>query len=202
MGLEAYLGFLAISFIVIVVPGPNVTLILATSALQGMRSGFMALLGTTMAQSIQVTMVALGLVWLVQTYSSAFEIIRYIGAAYLVYLGVQAWRTASNPLPDAPSHGQTVRKGFLVGLANPKSLTFFAAFFPQFVVPGMPAEPQFAILAISYVLLALTIDAGYVVAGGLGNRLLATNRARLWLGRGSGAVLAGGGLLLAGAERK
>lgn len=202
MTLEVYLGFLAVSAIVIVVPGPNVTLILATSALQGMRSGFMALLGTTIAQAIQVALVALGLVWLVQTYAGVFEIIRYIGAAYLIYLGIQAWRSASKPLPKAPSDGQTVRTGFLVGLANPKSLTFFAAFFPQFINPVLPAEPQFAMLAVGYVLLALIIDAGYVVAGGLGNRFLATNRARLWLGRGSGIVLAGGGLLLAGADRK
>jgi len=200
--LETYLGFLAISFVVIIVPAPNVTLILATSALQGMRSGFMALLRTTIAQAIQLTLVAFGLVWLVRSYSAAFELIRYIGAAYLVYLGIKAWRSASEPLPDAPSDQKTVRKGFLVGLANPKSLTFFAAFFPQFINPSMPAEPQFAMLAIGYAVLALVLDAGYVVAGGYGNRLLATNRSRLWLGRGSGIVLAGGGLLLAGADRK
>ena len=202
MTLETYIGFLAISFVVIVVPGPNVTLILATSALQGMRSGFMALLGTTIAQAIQLTLVAFGLVWLVQTYATAFEVIRYIGAAYLVYLGIQAWRSASEPLPHAPSDGKTARKGFLVGLANPKSLTFFAAFFPQFIDPSLPTQPQFAMLAVGYALLALVLDAGYVVAGGYGNRLFATNGARLWLGRGSGVVLAGGGLLLAGADRK
>ena len=202
MTLETYIGFLAISFVVIVVPGPNVTLILATSTLQGMRSGFMALLGTTIAQAIQLILVAFGLVWLVQTYATAFEVIRYIGAAYLIYLGIQAWRSASEPLPYAPSDGKTARKGFLVGLANPKSLTFFAAFFPQFIDPSLPTQPQFAMLAVGYALLALVLDAGYVVAGGYGNRLFATNRARLWLGRGSGVVLAGGGLLLAGADRK
>ena len=202
MSIESYLSFLVISFIIIVVPGPNVTLILATSALQGMRSGFMALLGTTIAQSIQVTLVALGLVWLVQTYSTIFDVVRYIGAAYLIYLGVQAWRSASEPLPSKNSATKTIRKGFLVGLANPKSLTFFAAFFPQFIDPTIPAEPQFAALATSYVILALIMDAGYAVAGGLGNRLLATDRARLWLGRGSGVVLTGGGLVLAGVNHE
>ena len=199
---EAYISFLLVSLVVIIVPGPNVTLILATSALQGMRAGFMALLGTTIAQSIQVTLVAFGLVWLVQSYGTTFEIVRYLGAAYLFYLGIQAWRSASHPLPEKPSSNQTVRKGFFVGLANPKSLTFFAAFFPQFINPSLPSEPQFALLAVSYIALAVILDAAYVVAGGIGNKFLATNRARFWLGRGSGAVLMGGGLVLAGANHK
>ncbi len=202
MVIDAYISFLLISLVIIIVPGPNVTLILATSAIQGMRAGFMALLGTTIAQSIQVTLVAFGLVWLVQSYGAVFDVVRYLGGAYLFYLGLQAWRSASHPLPEKPSSSQVVRTGFLVGLANPKSLTFFAAFFPQFINPALPSEPQFALLSVSYITLAIILDAGYVFAGSLGNRFLATNRARFWLGRGSGAVLMGGGLVLADANHK
>ena len=202
MDIDAYIGFLLISLVIIIVPGPNVTLILATSALQGMRAGFMALMGTTLAQSIQVTLVAFGLVWLVQTYSDAFVVIRYLGAAYLFYLGLQAWRSASLSTPQMQSSSQTFRKGFLVGLANPKSLTFFASFFPQFINPTLPSAPQFAVLAVSYIVLAFILDAGYVIAGGMGNRFLATNRSRYWLGRTSGVVLMGGGIALAGVNHK
>jgi threonine/homoserine/homoserine lactone efflux protein len=94
-----------------------------------------------------------------------------------------------------------VQRGFLIGLSNPKSLTFFAAFFPQFIDAAAPAGPQFASLAISYAVLALFLDAGYALAGGMGNRFLATNRARFWLGRASGLVLIGGGALLAGVRK-
>ena len=161
----------------------------------------MALFGTTVAQSLQLVLVAFGLVWLVQSYGAVFQVIRYVGAVYLVYLGVQAWRSASDPLPKPTTNTRTARKGFFVGLANPKSLTFFAAFFPQFISSAAPAEPQFVLLAVSYAVLALFLDAGYAFAGGMGNRFLATDRARLGLGRASGLVLIGGGALLAGLRK-
>ncbi len=89
----------------------------------------------------------------------------------------------------------------MVGLANPKTLAFFAAFFPQFIDLSMPYEPQFAVLAVSFLLLAVIIDSAYAIAGGIGRRLLATDRSRLVLGRVSGVVLAGGGLWLASLRR-
>jgi len=201
MNVELYLAFLAVSFVIIIVPGPNVTLILATAATNGTRAGLMTVAGTTAAQILQVIAVALGLVWLVAMYGTVFDALRYVGAAYLVYLGVQACRNAGVPLPDAGAARKTLRKGFIVGLANPKSLAFFAAFFPQFIDTSLPYGFQFAVLSTSYILLAVILDSAYAVAGGMGQRLLATNRARLYLGRASGVVLAGGGLWLASLKR-
>lgn len=201
MNIELYLAFLAVSCVIIVVPGPNVTLILATGATRGMRAGLMTVAGTTMAMVIQVAAVALGLAWLVGAYGALFDVLRYVGAAYLVYLGIQAWRKAGDRLPDPKAATGNVKKGFLVGLANPKTLAFFAAFFPQFIDVSMPYGPQFAVLSASFLVLAVILDSGYAIAGGLGRRLLATDRSRLVLGRLSGVVLAGGGLWLAGLRR-
>ncbi len=147
MNAELYLAFLAVSFVIIIVPGPNVTLILATAATRGIRAGLMTVAGTTAAQVLQVIAVAIGLVWLVSVYGSLFDFLRYVGAAYLVYLGIQAWRTAGVQLPDADTARKDVRKGFFVGLANPKSLAFFAAFFPQFIDTSLPNGFQFAVLS-------------------------------------------------------
>lgn len=201
MNFELYLAFLAVSVVIIIVPGPNVTLILATGATRGARAGLMTVAGTTLAQILQVVAVALGLAWLVGAYGNLFDVLRYVGAAYLVYLGIQAWRRAGDRPADLKAASANVKKGFLVGLANPKTLAFFAAFFPQFIDVSMPYGIQFAVLSASYLLLAVIIDSAYAIAGGMGRRLLATDRSRLILGRASGVVLAGGGLWLASLRR-
>lgn len=201
MSFDTYLGYLLISFVVIAVPGPNVTLILATSAMRGWRSGMLVTSGVAFAMTIQVTLVSLGLVWLVQTFSHLFEFVRYAGAAYLIYLGVQTWRSAREPQPSRPQNLKMLRKGFWVGLANPKSLTFFAAFFPQFINPALPSVPQFALLAAGFIVLAFVVNTAYSFAGGLGHQFFVGGRARQWLGRSSGLLLMGGGALLAGVRR-
>ena len=197
MSIELYLGFLLAATIIILVPGPNVTLIIATSVTNGIRAGLMTVAGTTLAQIVQITMVVLGLSWLVESYGSAFEIIHWIGATYLVYLGVTTWRVASKPISNDTVEQKNLRKGLLIGLANPKSLTFFAAFFPQFINPALPTEPQFALLSVSYLILATFFDGCYAVAGGKGQRLLASGRSRLIFGRSAGITLTGGGIWLA-----
>lgn len=202
MSLENYLGFLLVSLVIIIVPGPNVTLIVATAALKGIRAGLVALLGTTAAQCLQLVFVGAGMTWLVHQFSDAFNVLRYIGAAYLVWLGIKAWRTAHEPLPPPERAFQTFRKAFLVGLSNPKSLTFFAAFFPQFISLDSPAAPQVALLATSYMLLAFVCDGAYAIVGGMGNRFFVSARSRLVLGRASGSVLIAGGALMAGLRGK
>ena len=201
MNLELYIAFLAVSAVIILVPGPNVTLILTTGATRGVRAGLMTVAGTTLAQIIQVIAVALGLAWLVVAYGDLFDLLRYVGAAYLVWLGIQAWRKAGDRLPGLKAVTDNMKKGFLVGLANPKTLAFFAAFFPQFIDLALPYGPQFAVLAASFLMLAAIFDSAYAIAGGMGRRLLATDRSRLFLGRVSGVVLAGGGLWLASLRR-
>lgn len=193
---DTYFSFLLISCLIIVVPGPNVTLIIATSMQQGIRSGLMIVLGTTIAQGIQISLVVLGLTWLVTSYGLLFEIIRYAGVVYLIYLGIRTWRSAPNTPTTFPSDSKMVRRGFLVGLANPKSLTFFAAFFPQFIDTTSTSTPQFIILAISYLMLAFILDLGYAVLSSFSNRPFTSGTVRLWLQRISGTVLISGALLL------
>ena len=126
-----------------------------------------------------------------------FEAIRWVGAAYLVFLGIQAWRNAGREAELPPPPGRVhFWRGFLVALSNPKTIAFFTAFLPQFVDPALPAEFQLAVMCAVSVLMAAVTDTAWAIAAGLGRAwFVKPARARI-LGRVSGAVLIGGGVWL------
>jgi homoserine/homoserine lactone efflux protein len=127
--------------------------------------------------------------------------LRWAGAAYLIWLGVRAWRSAGQAEPPAPAAGVHFRRGFLVALTNPKTLAFFTAFLPQFVDPALPAARQLAVMCVVTVLLAAVSDSCWAVAAGLGRAwFIQPARARL-LKRLSGLTLIGGGVWLSLARR-
>lgn len=201
MNWDLFFAFVAVSIVVIVVPGPNVTLIVATAATRGIGAGLLTVAGTSAAQAVQLVLVLGGLSWLVSAYASAFDVLRFVGAAYLIWLGWRAWRTAGAAPTETPARHKTVRRGFLVALANPKTLAFYAAFLPQFVDAALPSQPQLVVLSITYLILVTLLDSCYALAGGYGARFMTSQTARRWLGRASGLVLAGGGLWLATLRR-
>lgn len=201
MNWELFSAFLAVSTIVILVPGPNSTLIVATGMSRGIAAGLLTVTGTSSAQAVQLLLVFGGLAWIVSVYASAFDVLRLAGAAYLIWLGWRTWRGAGAPLAEAPARRHTIRRGFLVALANPKTFAFYAAFLPQFVDGMMPAGPQLVTLSLTFLTLATLWDASCAVAAGYGHRALASPATSLWLGRVSGVVLAGGGIWLATLRR-
>jgi threonine/homoserine/homoserine lactone efflux protein len=121
-----------------------------------------------------------------------------VGVAYLLFL---AWRTFWAPAADlamkaqAPDGRRIFGRGFLVSLTNPKTLFFYAAFFPQFVAPGRHLGMQIAVLAMTFVVIAVVLDSGWAVVAHRARKILA--RRQVWANRVSGAVLAGAGLGLA-----
>jgi len=130
-----------------------------------------------------------------------FELLRWVGAAYLIWLGAQAWRHAGQVRPVATGHHVQFFRGFLVALSNPKTIAFFTAFLPQFVDPGRPAGPQLLLMcAVSVVLAALT-DSCWAVASGMGRAWFMKPARAKMLGRASGLTLMGGGLWLSLARR-
>lgn len=199
---ELFAAFLVLTLVLVLTPGPIVTLLIATGAREGPGAALVTVLGTTLGNAVLVGSIALGLTWLVETSAALFEVLRFAGAAYLVWLGVQAWRRADEAAPATLSPSRThFWRGLLVALSNPKTTAFFAAFLPQFVDPGLPAGPQLAIMCAASVLIAGCLDAGWAVAAGLGRAwFLAPARAKL-LGRASGALLVGGGIWLSLARR-
>jgi homoserine/homoserine lactone efflux protein len=149
-----FAGFLVITIILILAPGPIVTLVISTGATRGVRAGLLTVAGTSTGNALLLASIALGLNWVLSHAVYLFEMLRWIGAAYLIWLGVQAWRNSgrSDPIPSG-NHVHFWR-GFLVALSNPKTIAFFTAFLPQFVDPTRPAAHQIAVMCVVSALLA------------------------------------------------
>jgi homoserine/homoserine lactone efflux protein len=201
MNWNLFAAFLAITAVLVVVPGPIVTLIVATGARQGVRAALLTVAGTTTGNLVLLTAIAFGLDWVLRNAAGVFEVLRWIGAVYLIWLGIQAWRHAGAPQPATPSGKVNVTRGFVVALTNPKTIAFFTAFLPQFIDPHLPVTRQLVVMCLVSAVLAALSDAAWAVAAGLGRAwLIAPVRAKL-LGRMSGVVLIGGGIWLSLARR-
>ena len=202
MNWELFTAFLLITAVLVITPGPIVTLVIATGAREGMRAALTTVVGTTLGNAVLLAAIAFGLSWVVRNAATLFEILRWLGAAYLIWLGIQAWRHAGESgaasLPRGHVH---VWRGFAVALSNPKTIAFFTAFLPQFVDAALPVEPQLAMMCAISVVLAAFTDSGWAVAAGLGRAwFMHSWRAKL-LGRLSGVALIGGGVWLSLARR-
>jgi homoserine/homoserine lactone efflux protein len=202
MNVELFTAFVLITVVLILTPGPIVTLVIATGATQGVRAALTTVAGTTLGNAVLLAAIAFGLNWVLKNAAVLFEVLRWGGAAYLVWLGIQAWRHAGTASPDVPPRGRIhFSRGVLVALSNPKTIAFFTAFLPQFIDPSLPAERQLATMCIVAVALAAVTDSTWAVAAGLGRAwFMKPARAKL-LGRLSGTVLIGGGIWLSLARR-
>jgi homoserine/homoserine lactone efflux protein len=202
MNLELFAAFLLITVVLIITPGPIVTLVISTGATQGSRAALTTVAGTTLGNALLLGGIGFGLNWVHAHADLLFEALRWTGAAYLVWLGVQAWRHAGEGGQRLTETGRTrFVRGLLVALSNPKTIVFFTAFLPQFIDPSLPAGPQLAAMCAVSVLFAAASDSAWAVASGLGRAwFMKPSRAKL-LGRLSGTVLIGGGLWLSLARR-
>ncbi|MGH6728353.1 MAG: LysE family translocator [Pseudolabrys sp.] len=202
MNYHLFSAFLLITVVLFLTPGPIVTLIVATGARQGTRAALLTVAGATTGNALLVGCIAVGLGWILKTSAEIFDYLRWVGAAYLVYLGIQAWRHAgarSEPLPPA-AHVHAWR-GFIVAITNPKTIAFFTAFLPQFLDPTLPVERQLLVMCIVSVTLGSVLDCGWAIAAGLGRAWFMKPKHTKLLGRLSGAVLIGGGIWLCLARR-
>jgi len=127
----------------------------------------MTVAGTAAAMALQLAATGLGMTALLGEFARAFEALRWVGVAYLLWLGISAWRAPPTDLSRTIAEPKALRKifwrGFLVSLTNPKTLLFYAAFFPQFLDASAPAAPQIALLSVTFVALALALDGGWAL---------------------------------------
>lgn len=194
------LVFAATSLLLAVVPGPIVMLVVANSLAHGTGHGLRTLFGTASGTAVLFAMSGFGMTWLLAFLSEWFEVIRWLGAAYLVWLGIKAWRSPPVTLADeAPIVRSSVSftQGFMIGITNPKTLVFFAAFFPQFIDPALPLGPQVAILSVTFIAIATTTDALYALLCGRLRPWLSGERRGRIRNRVSGALLIGTGAAMA-----
>jgi homoserine/homoserine lactone efflux protein len=202
MNVELFTAFLLITVVLIIVPGPIVTLVISTGATRGVRAALVTVAGTTLGNAILLSAIALGLDWVHAHADLLFDALRWTGAAYLIWLGVQAWRHAGEESHERLETGRTrFVRGLIVALSNPKTIVFFTAFLPQFIDSKLPAGPQLAAMCVASVLIAGVFDCAWAVAAGMGRAwFIKPSRVKL-LGRLSGTVLIGGGLWLSLARR-
>jgi threonine/homoserine/homoserine lactone efflux protein len=204
MDLGLYFAFVAATTVLMLIPGPNVALIVANSMAHGTRAGLTTVAGTSVAMIPQLALTVLGMSAALGTLATWFEALRWLGVAYLVYLGVQQWRAPATDLlatkPEHKSPRAIFMRGFLVSLTNPKTLLFYGAFFPQFMHAGQGANTQLALLATTFLALAVLLDGTWAVAAGRARPLLASRGAAR--NRISGALLIGAALGLALARKK
>jgi threonine/homoserine/homoserine lactone efflux protein len=202
--LSLYLGFAAAVAVLMLIPGPNVALIVANSVAHGTRYGLLTVAGTSAAMILQLALVALGMTKALGMLGSWFELLRWIGVAYLIYLGIAQWRAPVVDLtrtePERKSPRAMFTRALLVSMTNPKTLLFYGAFFPQFVSPAHDFAPQVVLLSVTFVAIAVLVDGSWALLAARARHLLAS-RGRL-RNRISGGMLIGAGAVLAAARHR
>ena len=197
-------AFAAAVLVMMLIPGPNVALIVANSLAHGSRYGLLTVAGTSSAMVVQLSLTALGMAQLLGGLGLWFDRLRWLGVAYLLWLGIRQWRAPPLDLSRVPAGPKSPRRlyarAFLVSFTNPKTLVFYGAFFPQFVTPGRALDSQLGVLCACFLAIALGIDSLWSLLAGRARALLA-GRGRLHNRLGGGALI-GAGLALAAARTR
>jgi threonine/homoserine/homoserine lactone efflux protein len=191
MSLDIWITYVATVLLLMSTPGPSQLLMLSNSATNGLRRGVFTAAGDLTANLLQMLAAGLGLAAIIAASGTALAVIKWLGVAYLVFLGVKVIIKAK---PQAAQTAQLASRktlwmqGFITSAANPKAVVFFAALFPLFIDGALAFWPQFAILSATY----LIMDGLFLTAYGASASWLATRlkgSARLWLDRAGGGFM-------------
>ncbi|MFI2215075.1 LysE family translocator [Streptomyces sp. NPDC020141] len=192
---DRLLAFAAMSFLLIVIPGPSVLFVVGRALSQGRRAALTTVAGNTAGGYVLVVAVALGVGAIVERSVLVFTALKLAGAAYLIYLGVKAVRERGSLhasfTGDVPSRGglRTFWEGFAVGVANPKTIVFFAAVLPQFVDQGAGSVPaQMLLLGLVFHVIAVTCDSLWGLTAATARGWFARSPRRLSLVGGAGGL--------------
>ena len=168
MTLAVWLAFVAASAVLVLIPGPTVVLVVSYAVAQGRRVALATVAGVALGDFVAMTLSLAGLGALLAASASLFTLLKWLGAAYLVYLGVRLWRAEAKLDLDVTGSTQPRRGIFLHAFAvtalNPKSIAFFVAFVPQFIDHGAPILPQLVIMEATFVCLGALNALGYALA--------------------------------------
>ncbi len=207
MDLNLYIAFFVATAIMILLPGPTVMLTVAHSISFGWRRALATVTGATIGVGIQLAITLIGMTSLMVLLAAWFEWLRWAGVAYLVYLGIQQWRAQpesgaeADAAPATRSGRSLLVQGVVVTTANPKSMFFLAAFFPQFVDPLAAPGPQFALLGVTFLAITFVFTALWAVVAGRAGSAFRTRRGIVLRNRITGSLMIGAGLGLALARR-
>lgn len=202
MPLDTWLAFVAASAILLAIPGPTVLLVMSYALGHGRRPAAAIVAGVALRDLTAMTASMLGLGAVLATSATLFTVLRWVGGAYLVYLGIMLWRAPVQASPDAPVPQVPLFRMFAHAYAvtalNPKSIVFFVAFVPQFIVASEPFWPQVLILEATFVLMAMLGATLYGLLASSARHTLRKPRVQRAVNRTGGGLLVGAGLLAAG----
>lgn len=209
MSLQTWWLFVMMTFVVSATPGPNMLLVMSTSARQGLRTAVISMAGCMTSLMLMLGLSAAGLGALLQAFPAVFDALRLVGAAYLAYLGVQVWRSPVQESTEAPADAATAsaapanawalyRQGALVAASNPKAILFAAAFFPQFIHPEQPQLLQFGILLATFAVVEVSWYFVYAASGKQLAHYLRRASVMKAFNRVTGGVFVGFAALMAG----
>lgn len=207
--LSTLLVFLAATLTLNVTPGPDMLYVIARSVGEGRKAGIVSALGIAAGCLVHMVAIAAGLSGLLMAVPFAFEVVKYAGAAYLIYLGLKALLSRNAAALEAPTVararlGAIFRQGVVTNVLNPKVALFFLAFLPQFVDPARgPVAPQLVLLGLLFNVSGTLVNVGVAwAASGAGHWTKRRLGGSPWFQRATGAVFVGLGLRLALLERR
>lgn len=201
------LSFLAVSILLTLAPGPDILFVIAQSMSHGRKAGIMTALGLASGVIVHTLAAALGITAVLYSSAFAFQIIKYAGAIYLLYLAYLAIREGATPMtaaePVKQSGWKLYRTGVLMNILNPKVSLFFLAFLPQFITPGSGQAPvQMMLLGVLFMLQAVLVFSVVAVCAGLfGQKLFGHPHVGKYVNYGKAALYAAIGIRLALAEK-
>jgi len=206
MNLDLWIPFALASALVLIIPGPTIILVISQAVTHGRRSVGPLVAGVLLGDFTAMTLSLLGLGAVLSASAALFMVFKWIGALYLIYLGIRAWRAdPKSGAASAAAEGKSTRalfKGaFIVTALNPKSIAFFVAFLPQFVDPHAPVMLQMVLLEATFLTLATINAALYGLFAGQLRETIQKNNVRKWLNRCGGSALIGAGIFTAGMQR-
>lgn len=206
MTLQLWIAFVLASGVVLLIPGPTVLMVIGYALSDGRRSALSVLTGVALGDFVAMSLSVVGLGALLAASATAFAVLKWVGAAYLVYLGIMMWRRPPSLAADLtdPRRSSDLAKlshAFAVTVLNPKSIAFFIAFVPQFLSPTAAMSAQVPVLLATFVSLAVATNFAYAMAAGTLRERVREPRVLRALNRLGGSVLIGAGIATAALRR-
>ena len=206
MSIEIWLAYIVAAGIILVIPGPTIILVVSQAIAHGRRAVFPLAAGVTCGDATAMTFSMLGLGTIMAASATLFTVTKWVGAVYLVYLGIKTWRSRTDngdwsATGPGGTGGALFRSAYVVTALNPKSIAFFVAFLPQFVDPRGAHLTQLTLLGVTFLVLALVNAALYAFFAGALRATLKRPAARRWINRCGGSALIGAGVMTAAMHR-
>lgn len=208
MPFENWIAFVAASIVMLAIPGPTILLVISYALGHGRKAGTATVAGVALGDFTAMTASMLGLGALLATSASLFTVLKWVGAAYLIYLGIKLWRApvvgAQSSDADVTGRERPLRiflHTYVVTALNPKSIVFFVAFLPQFLVPTLPWLPQMVIFEVNFLVLATINAALYGLLASAARNTIRKPSVQKVVNRTGGSLLIGAGLLTMGWKR-